>query len=273
MSEVRGRPASMNCLDEARKVAEPADNSVFGGRHSEPRDPTTGPSSTGPTTKKLSDSAAVGGVKDESEDPTLIGSEALKRTVSNSARNPDPDHISFIRYASPSPEGPQHTRVLSFAGVGAHPYSTSLKFSPAKGIRDRGPKGRENGHNHDHEDEIRHWQYPHYLTRHTTGRNAQFYGLSKAEREHLGGVEYRAITLLAYVVPMYFILWQLLGCIGLGAYMAHNKASTARENGIDPWYARSLWPENAANWIGGWVSSMVLQLSTIPGCRCWMQTW
>jgi hypothetical protein len=77
--------------------------------------------------------------------------------------------------------------------------------------------------------------YPHYLTRHTTGRNAQFFGLTRAEREHLGGVEYRAITLLAWVVPTYYVLWQLLGCLGLGAYMAHNKADTARGNGINPW--------------------------------------
>jgi hypothetical protein len=78
-------------------------------------------------------------------------------------------------------------------------------------------------------------RYPNYLTRHTTGRNAQFFGLSKAEREHLGGVEYRAITLLAYIVPAYFLLWQVLGCMGLAAYMAHNKASVTRANGINPW--------------------------------------
>jgi hypothetical protein len=60
--------------------------------------------------------------------------------------------------------------------------------------------------------------YPHYLTPNTTGRNARFFGLSKEERKHLGGVEYRAIELLAWVVPAYFILWQLLGCLGLGAY-------------------------------------------------------
>jgi hypothetical protein len=88
------------------------------------------------------------------------------------------------------------------------------------------------------------FQYPHYLTRHTTGRNAQFYGLSKAEREHLGGVEYRAITLLAYVVPIYFILWQLLGCVGLAAYFAHNKPSVARENGINPWYVSILFRDH-----------------------------
>ncbi|KAI9645233.1 hypothetical protein NHQ30_005967 [Ciborinia camelliae] len=79
-------------------------------------------------------------------------------------------------------------------------------------------------------------QYPSYLNSNTTGRNAQFHGLSKAEREHLGGVEYRAISFLAWLVPTYFILWQVLGGIGLGAYMAYNKSNVALENGMNPWW-------------------------------------
>ncbi|ESZ94052.1 hypothetical protein SBOR_5578 [Sclerotinia borealis F-4128] len=79
-------------------------------------------------------------------------------------------------------------------------------------------------------------QYPSYLNSNTTGRNAQFHGLSRVEREHLGGVEYRAISFLAWLVPLYFILWQVLGGIGLGAYMAYNKANVALENGINPWW-------------------------------------
>ncbi|KAF7856361.1 hypothetical protein EAF04_009889 [Stromatinia cepivora] len=79
-------------------------------------------------------------------------------------------------------------------------------------------------------------QYPSYLNSNTTGRNAQFHGLSRAEREHLGGVEYRAISFLAWLVPAYFILWQVLGGIGLGAYMAYNKSNVALENGINPWW-------------------------------------
>ena len=78
-------------------------------------------------------------------------------------------------------------------------------------------------------------QYPHYLTRYTTGRNAQFFNLSRAEREHLGGVEYRAITLLAVIVPVYWGLWQLLGCLGLAAWFAYNKADVTLQNGINPW--------------------------------------
>lgn len=140
----------------------------------------------------------------------------------------DADHISFMP-ASPT----EHHRVLTFVGVGAHPHSTSFKTPHTGGIYQRGRKSIKGDDNK--EEEAPEGWYPHYLTRHTTGRNAQFFGLSGAEREHLGGVEYRAIQLLAWIVPVYFVLWQLLGCLGLGAYMAHNKANTARENGINPW--------------------------------------
>ena len=78
-------------------------------------------------------------------------------------------------------------------------------------------------------------RYPNYLTRHTTGRNSQFFNLTREEREHLGGVEYRAIKLLGYVVPTYFLVWQIVGCTGLAAYFAHNKAMVTEANGINPW--------------------------------------
>jgi hypothetical protein len=136
---------------------------------------------------------------------------------------------------SPSPGEP--SRAINFVGVGAHPNSTSVYKQPnTSGLINRGErKARQTGNKVRDLAHLDYAQYPSYLTSHTTGRNGQFYGLTRAEREHLGGVEYRAISLLAWVVPAYFILWQSLGCIGLGAYMAANKASTTEENGINPW--------------------------------------
>ena len=67
------------------------------------------------------------------------------------------------------------------------------------------------------------------------GRNSQFHSLTLEERERLGGVEYRAIVLLELIVPLYFVLWQLIGCIGLGAYVAVNRPDTALQNGLNPW--------------------------------------
>ena len=67
-------------------------------------------------------------------------------------------------------------------------------------------------------------------------RNSQFSSLTLAERDRLGGVEYRAIKLLALIVPLYFVLWQLLGSISLAAYVARNRAEATLINGLNPWY-------------------------------------
>ena len=67
------------------------------------------------------------------------------------------------------------------------------------------------------------------------GRNSQFSSLTLAERERLGGVEYKAVTVLAVIVPLYFVLWQLLGCIGLGWYVANNRKDATEVNAENPW--------------------------------------
>ena len=67
------------------------------------------------------------------------------------------------------------------------------------------------------------------------GRNSQFSNLTLAEREKLGGAEYRAVSILAVVVPVYFVMWQLLGCLGLGAYVANITPDVAKVNGENPW--------------------------------------
>ncbi|KAK6440145.1 hypothetical protein LTR95_003639 [Oleoguttula sp. CCFEE 5521] len=67
-------------------------------------------------------------------------------------------------------------------------------------------------------------------------RNSQFTGLAAIERERLGGHEYLAICLLSWLVPAYFILWQLLGALGCAAWVAINRPETARSNGLNPWW-------------------------------------
>lgn len=182
----------------------------------------------------------------------LEGLHSSTRTESRGAGAiGDADHISAMRPASSarretdgdfdpgadtSAAGPPH-RILNFASSDVHP-STLLRRLKRKTTASDSRGDRESDLNLDlkrQNTELDQATYPHYLTRHTTGRNAQFYGLSREEREHLGGVEYRAITLLGWVVPLYFVLWQLLGCIGLGAYMKMNKEEVIRANGINPW--------------------------------------
>ncbi len=68
------------------------------------------------------------------------------------------------------------------------------------------------------------------------GRNSQFHGLSEKERKKLGGIEYDAICLLSWVVPLYFFLFQLFGALGLGAWIKVNRPGMALRNGTDERY-------------------------------------
>lgn len=67
------------------------------------------------------------------------------------------------------------------------------------------------------------------------GRNSEFHGLTEVEREKLGGVEYRAIQWLSWLVPAYYVLFQLFGCIGLATYVARNRPESTLTNGLNPW--------------------------------------
>ncbi len=78
-------------------------------------------------------------------------------------------------------------------------------------------------------------QHNHLLMHGTVNRNAQFHGLSPEEREHVRCVEYHAVRLLSYLVPAYYVVLQVLGCLAIGAYMSCDKASVALENGLNPW--------------------------------------
>jgi hypothetical protein len=235
MTVVRGVAVDQRTTDH-RKPEEPADWSDFESRQRGPRDQMVPPTSDlVASPNKLSDpTTEVKRENESSTESTSNSADVSKGIPDEREQSPggDADRISFMRYA-PSRTFSER-RVLSFVGVGAHPNATGYKPSYSGGFNNRVNR-RELEKSGDQKD-LHHWQYPKYLTRHTTGRNAQFFGLSKAEREHLGGVEYRAITLLSWIVPLYFILWQLIGSLGLAAYVAHNKADTAMENGINPWY-------------------------------------
>ncbi|KAI9835357.1 MAG: hypothetical protein M1837_003804 [Sclerophora amabilis] len=131
-----------------------------------------------------------------------------------------------------------HSRVLSMQGVGADPNAvTPSQVEPY-------PVGTHpQSHNddqscitlNDESNEKAHDTIS-YKFNGLIGRNSQFHRLSVAERERLGGVEYRAVSVLAMIVPLYFVLWQLLGCVGLGAWIARHKESVTRTNGLNPWW-------------------------------------
>ncbi|KAL0934851.1 cation transporter [Colletotrichum truncatum] len=79
------------------------------------------------------------------------------------------------------------------------------------------------------------------------GRNSQFHSLTASERSRLGGHEYRALRLLSVVVPLYSVLWQLLGSLALGAWIANNMPAVATSNGANPWWAGIFFAVSAFN--------------------------
>ncbi|KAL8795828.1 MAG: hypothetical protein Q9195_001708 [Heterodermia aff. obscurata] len=140
-------------------------------------------------------------------------------------------HRTTFFTANPSPSGRLHSPVITFQGIGArqdimnHPMRVERRRDYTSPLRTAQSRERSNTGSTQRSD------YPGVI-----GRNSQFSSLTFAEREHLGGAEYRAITLLAIVVPLYFILWQLLGALGLGAYVANNRSAAPEANGLNAWW-------------------------------------
>ena len=123
----------------------------------------------------------------------------------------------------------RHKSMIDIHGVGARPGSNLRLVSPLPPIAYSNVPGERRTPN---EKPVTKY-FP------STGfvsRNSQFHGLTEAERERLGGCEYRAISLLAIIVPLYFILWQLLGALGIGTYVNNNRPGATRINGLDPWW-------------------------------------
>ncbi|OAG43279.1 hypothetical protein AYO21_02565 [Fonsecaea monophora] len=79
------------------------------------------------------------------------------------------------------------------------------------------------------------------------GRNSQFHHLSERERKMLGGIEYDAIRLLSWLVPTYFVLFQLFGALGVGAWLTANRPSTTQENGLNPYWTGAFFAISAFN--------------------------
>ena len=160
-------------------------------------------------------------VRDSSE--RMQGQEQDSHVISPSSQR--------IRFAASTPKSPlstrPHTRLFDMSGVGAHPDTMSFpRFTespiypiPIAALTQEKKDTLPGTHKY-------------FESGGFIGRNSQFHSLTLWEREQLGGVEYRAITLLEVIVPMYFILWQLLGCIGLGAWVAVNQPDSSLQNGL-----------------------------------------
>ena len=179
------------------------------------------------------------GTQDEPTLPTIHEQVAPSSEVEGVAMNEKADHEDRITFAPrPAVLGPRHRRrPLEFHGIGAlhdtsnYPHRTQDQSGEKPVARVTGltidmPAASARSHE--------------TLSKSgftgTVARNSQISHLTEAEREQLGGVEYRAIELLSWVVPLYFFLFQLLGAVSLGAWVARNSPSTAKDNGLNPWW-------------------------------------
>ncbi|OCT44329.1 putative potassium transporter [Cladophialophora carrionii] len=79
------------------------------------------------------------------------------------------------------------------------------------------------------------------------GRNSQFHHLSEKERRKLGGIEYDAICLLSWLVPVYFALFQLFGVLGVGAWITANRPHISSTNGLNPFWTGAFFAVSAFN--------------------------
>lgn len=63
----------------------------------------------------------------------------------------------------------------------------------------------------------------------TVTGNSHFHNLTQAQRNELGGVEYRAVDVLAWLIPAYWIAWVLLAIIITTPYMVSKSAQSYRD--------------------------------------------
>ncbi|KAJ5359147.1 uncharacterized protein N7496_011560 [Penicillium cataractarum] len=133
-----------------------------------------------------------------------------------------------------------HRRVFPMAGVGARPdlnnhprdvaaplplYTDDTSVSGFKGI-------------------IRGTQ-KYFSSKGTISRNSQFYGLTSAEREKLGGVEYKAVSFLWIIVSLYFLMFLVLGIVGMGSWLAANHPEVSEVNGLSPFWTGAFFAVSA----------------------------
>lgn len=148
----------------------------------------------------------------------------------------DSPHLTFsrdTRFRASNTSTRRRSR-LSFGtlGVGVRP-GASMDITSVDDL----PAARSTNYTGDHDDSDKD-DPDHYFdtAEGWTSRNSQFHGLTEKERQRIGGYEYRAVALLAWLVPAYYVLFQLLGCLGCAAWVAYNRPNTARGNGLDPWW-------------------------------------
>ena len=132
-----------------------------------------------------------------------------------------------------------HRRVFHMAGVGARPDLNNhpRDVAPLQLLNDK-PSGFGLKY-------IIRGTQKYFSSKGLVSRNSQFHGLSSVEREELGGVEYKAVSFLSWIVSLYYLMFILLGIIGVGAWLQANHPEITRENGLDPFWTGAFFAVSA----------------------------
>jgi hypothetical protein len=86
----------------------------------------------------------------------------------------------------------------------------------------------------------------------TIGRNSNFVDLTEEQREELGGIEYRALKLLAIILVCYFVGFHLLGMVCLTPWVVRDAhyANLVRDVGVNPVWWGIFTPASMFNDLG-----------------------
>ncbi|KAB5566994.1 cation transport protein-domain-containing protein [Coniochaeta sp. 2T2.1] len=150
--------------------------------------------------------------------------------IPDASTGSQPGHIAFVESPRPNAAAAAAT---SHGITTATSHVSDHQNQPSRRHYATAADGQD-GHRLEEKDS--HFDMRHFLAHRHAGRNAQFHDLTAEERDHLGGCEYRALKILAIIVPSYFFLWQLLGCLALGAWINNNLPGPALQNGMKPWW-------------------------------------
>lgn len=198
-------------------------------------------------------------VDDDSPTRLFTGRGTCSTTDQDGVAHPQVDGQAS-RDASPLP----HTRITFADDPPALGGRQARTTASRNNIDDTGPRRRniDSSETREKEQDIGtgSTSMHNFLTSKTVGRNGQFHDLTSAEREELGGCEYRALKVISIVVPLYFFLWQFLGCVSLGAWIAYNDPGAATSNGLNPWWTGIFFGASAFNNSG----MALLDLNVIP---------
>jgi hypothetical protein len=84
-----------------------------------------------------------------------------------------------------------------------------------------------------------------FASRGLISRNSQFHGLSPEERERLGGVEYKAVSVLTVIVALYWLMFLIIGMIGIGGWLEASHPDIPRKNGLSPFWTGAFFAVSA----------------------------